>query len=52
MIMYAALRTFLLVNYVISFRLVCCKLFTSVRFGSLLELCIKRCPEDNLFLVT
>ena len=52
MIMYAALHTCLLVDYVISFRLVRCKLFTSVQFGSLLELFIKRCPEDNVFLVT
>ena len=34
MIMYAALLACLLVDYIISFRLVCCKLFTSVRFGS------------------
>ena len=34
MIMYAALRTFLLVEYLISFCLVCCKLFTSVQFAS------------------
>ena len=51
--MYVVLCTFLLVDYVIRFfHHVCCKLFTSVWFDSLEELCIKRCPEDNLLLMT